>query len=411
MFDRPTARRARTWLTAGAVTALTAAAPAAAAPDPDSGWHGRAIERPQPARPAANTAWPPGWSAGSVALGAGAVSGSRRVRAVQRELRARGYGVGRVDGRFGARTRDAVTWFQVKHGLEPTGTVDAGTLAELRTRRSPQVTLARAPEPTAVPARAAATPATNLPGAILLALLSVATLALLALWLRAERRARPQAPVPAAAPTMASRAVLGYISLEPDARERIAVATAAIAAWCEARDWHLERVIHDGPHAGHPSDRPGLAYVMDRLRTGQACGVVVPHLSDIADSAAELAPMLQWVNDAGAFVMAVDDLLDASLPPGRMTAGALVEISEYRRTRATGHARSGRTATLRDVPELRARIVAMHERGMSLQAIADTLTAASVPTLRGGSRWRPSDVQVLAGYKPPPTQTPVRRNG
>src|SRR5690242_6040599 len=105
MFDRPAARRARTWLTAGAVAALTVTAPAAAAPDPDTSWHGRAIERPEPARPAANPAWPSGWSAGPVGPGTGAVNGSRRVRVVQRELRARGYGVGRVDGRFGARTR------------------------------------------------------------------------------------------------------------------------------------------------------------------------------------------------------------------------------------------------------------------------------------------------------------------
>ncbi len=53
----------------------------------------------------------------------------------------------------------------------------------------------------------------------------------------------------------------------------------------------------------------------------------------------------------------------------------------------------------------------MREQGMSLQAIADTLNAAGVPTLRGGSRWRPAGVQVLAGYKPPPAQEPLRRNG
>ncbi len=45
---------------------------------------------------------------------------------------------------------------------------------------------------------------------------------------------------------------------------------------------------------------------MDRISAGTACGIVVRHLSDIADSAADLAPMLQWINDADAFVMAVD---------------------------------------------------------------------------------------------------------
>src|SRR5690349_7692004 len=122
MFNRPTAPRARTWII-GVATAALVAAPAAGAaerPDPATGWHGRAIERPEPARSAtADAAWPRGWSAGAVGTGTGYVNprGSRRVRAVQHELQARGYRTGRVDGRFGPRTRGALTWFQLKHGL------------------------------------------------------------------------------------------------------------------------------------------------------------------------------------------------------------------------------------------------------------------------------------------------------
>jgi DNA invertase Pin-like site-specific DNA recombinase len=340
---------------------------------------------------------------------------------VQRELRDRGYRVGGVDGRFGPRTRGAVTWFQIKHGLTPTGTVDAGTLAELRSERAPDVTVTRRPKspPTPTLERVAAPPTTTettTPIAVLLVLLMLATLALIALLLRSERRARKDPAAPQRPPRSgASRAVLGYVLIDPDApgaREEVAAATAAIATWCDARDWHLERVIQDTPHLGHhPSDRPGLAYVMDRLSTGRTRGIVVRHLSDIANSAADLGPMLERINDADAFVMAVDELLDTSLPPGRLTAGALVEIGEYRRARIAAQTRDGLAATLREVPELRAWVVAMREQGMSLQAIADTLNAAGVPTLRGGSRWRPAGVQVLAGYKPPPTQEPLRRNG
>ena len=43
----------------------------------------------------------------------------------------------------------------------------------------------------------------------------------------------------------------------------------------------------------------------------------------------------------------------------------------------------------------------MRARGMTLQAIADTLNAEGVPTLRGGTEWRPSSVQAAAGYKRP----------
>ena len=38
---------------------------------------------------------------------------------------------------------------------------------------------------------------------------------------------------------------------------------------------------------------------------------------------------------------------------------------------------------------------------MTLQAIADVLNADGVPTLRGGTQWRPSSVQAAAGYRRP----------
>ena len=43
----------------------------------------------------------------------------------------------------------------------------------------------------------------------------------------------------------------------------------------------------------------------------------------------------------------------------------------------------------------------MRASGMTLQAIADTLNSEGVPTLRGGSEWRPSSVQAATGYKRP----------
>jgi hypothetical protein len=43
----------------------------------------------------------------------------------------------------------------------------------------------------------------------------------------------------------------------------------------------------------------------------------------------------------------------------------------------------------------------MRSAGMTLQAIADRLNEEGVPTLRGGREWRPSSVQVAAGYRRP----------
>ena len=99
--------------------------------------------------------FPRGWSAGGVARGTGYANpnGSRRVREVQRRLLRRGYRAGPVDGRFGPRTRAAVMWFQMKHGLARTGRIDARSLATLRENR--EMVRIRETAPAPLPATAA----------------------------------------------------------------------------------------------------------------------------------------------------------------------------------------------------------------------------------------------------------------
>ena len=71
-----------------------------------------------------------------MSLGAGfeRAGGSPEVRALQRILRSLGYACGPVDGLFGSRTQASVEWFQIKHGLRPTGSADAETLRILHLR-------------------------------------------------------------------------------------------------------------------------------------------------------------------------------------------------------------------------------------------------------------------------------------
>jgi hypothetical protein len=64
-----------------------------------------------------------------------------------------------------------------------------------------------------------------------------------------------------------------------------------------------------------------------------------------------------------------------------------------------------------DRPELRERIAAMRADNMTLQAIADTLNAEGVATVRGGARWRPSSVQAALGYRRPPRPAPAAPHG
>src|SRR5581483_6005785 len=76
---------------------------------------------------------------------------------------------------------------------------------------------------------------------------------------------------------------------------------------------------------------------------------------------------------------------------------------EIARSRGRGRGR----AAVDDAPELYQRIKGMRGRGLTLQAIADTLNEEGVPTVRGGIKWRPSSVQRAAGYRRPPGQRGV----
>jgi hypothetical protein len=107
----------------------------------------------------------------------------------------------------------------------------------------------------------------------------------------------------------------------------------------------------------------------------------------------------------------LDIQLDTGNPDGRLAAEALASVGTLERrnldvrTRkglqaAREGRRSGRPAVA-DRPALKERIAEMRARGMTLQAIADTLNTEGVPTLRGGTEWRPSSVQAAVGYKRP----------
>lgn len=239
-------------------------------------------------------------------------------------------------------------------------------------------------------------------GGLLIAVI-VAGLASIAAWTRsALRGAAAPPPQPAPEPREPDKRerppVIGYVLRESGELDD---AARAIGEWCEARGWPLEKVVHD---ASGTRGRPGLEHALGELRAQRAAGLVVARLRDLADSVTELGPLLRWFAEGDAFVIALDYELDTSSDPGEFAAGALVAISDWERDRVAGRTRPGLDAArraVRDDPELNALIAAMREQGMSLQAIADALNRGGVPTLRGGTRWRPSSVQAAAGYKRP----------
>jgi peptidoglycan hydrolase-like protein with peptidoglycan-binding domain/DNA invertase Pin-like site-specific DNA recombinase len=226
-------------------------------------------------------------------------------------------------------------------------------------------------------------------------------------------------------------AALGYVSARaPEAvdGQELRDQMAAIDTACWERGLALDEVIADLVQVKDTrSGRPGLQYALQRLEAGEASCLVVAELGRLSGSAPEVGYIVDWLRRRGARLVAVDDGLDTGTTTGGKAADMLVSLGgfdgEQRSPARTGHLHpvpeqrpTGRASgssgpERRDAPAVKERIKAMRASGMTLQAIADQLNADSVPTLRGGTMWRPSGVQAAAGYSRPVRDTSEPPNG
>jgi DNA invertase Pin-like site-specific DNA recombinase len=209
---------------------------------------------------------------------------------------------------------------------------------------------------------------------------------------------------------------VGYVSV-PRADGRgggaLEAQAEAIGRLCAQRGWELLHVVRDIEN-GHPKgmERPGLLYALERITRGEASCLVVSELERLSRSAADLGRIVDWLDQRDGRLVAIDLRLDTGSAQGRLTARTLVAVGQWEGRRIAEQTKKGlaaaraRRATtgrpaVEDIPALKQRIVAMRQDGMTLQAIADHLNQQHIPTLRGGTQWRPSSVQAAAGYRRP----------
>ncbi len=205
--------------------------------------------------------------------------------------------------------------------------------------------------------------------------------------------------------------VVGYASAawgsNRPSNEELRNQTDTIVAACARRGLVLLEVVREWePARCHALERPGLGYALERISAGEAAGLVVADLSRLTRSVPELGRVLECLSSSDARLIAAVPGLDTGDDGGRLTARTIIELSRWERDRLVERTRKGMREARRkgprsvaDYPELKARIAGMRTGGMTLQAIADRLNAEGVPTVRGGSTWRPSSVQAATGYK------------
>jgi DNA invertase Pin-like site-specific DNA recombinase/peptidoglycan hydrolase-like protein with peptidoglycan-binding domain len=367
-----------------------------------------------------------------------ALARSLGVRGLQLRLRRAGARPGPIDGLFGPRTKAAVT--RLKRARRARAQ-RADHRADRQARRA-DVQAAQRASSGAAPLPLVEDPGTDsgiVPSLVLaLAALTLFIGAAFGVHVGRRRRAvrrRPVSPVSPVSPTrqpsltaamprergavtVASprepvRAI-GYVSVPvTDDRAALDEQASKIEELCRSRGWQLLHVVRDVEN-GHPKglERPGLQYALERLTEGHASCLVVSELERLSSSASDLGQVVEWVVGNDHRLVAIDMRLDTASTSGSLTARTLMSVGQWESRRIgeqtskglaaarAARGKSGRPA-VEDVPHLKERIAAMREEGMTLQAIADTLNEEGVPTLRGGSQWRPSSVQAAAGYRRP----------
>jgi len=227
--------------------------------------------------------------------------------------------------------------------------------------------------------------------------------------------AAADASVPPTRPGAATPRALGYASVssaDDFNSAELKLQVRLIQEACQRRGLALVKIVRDvESHASSDLRRPGLTYALDRLAARDASCLVVTSLERLTRTAANLGALLAWLTECDARLVVIDLDLDTGTEEGQLGARALATVGGLERRKleertrkgletARNTRRSGRPA-VSDRPSLKRRIADMRAQGMTLQAIADTLNAEGVPTLRGGAEWRPSSVQAAAGYKRP----------
>lgn len=202
--------------------------------------------------------------------------------------------------------------------------------------------------------------------------------------------------------------VVGYLRVSTDEQGEsgagLEAQRAKIESECARRGWAILRFEQD-ILSGRSLRRPGVQAALAACESGEADGIVVSALDRLSRSMLDFAGVIERARLGGWNVVALDLGVDLSTPAGEFMANVMAAMAQWERRiisqrtkdaltalRARG-VRLGRPSSTS--PEVAGRVRRLRGEGMTYRAICADLEAHSVPTSRGGKRWRPSALSAI----------------
>jgi site-specific DNA recombinase len=214
--------------------------------------------------------------------------------------------------------------------------------------------------------------------------------------------------------------VYGYarVSTAEQAAEGVSLRAqqAKIEAYAVVKDWSVAEVIRDEGASAKSLQRPGLARLLALVKAGGVGAVVVAKLDRLTRSVSDLDKLMKLLAHKHVALVSLQESLDATTATGRLMMNLLASVSQWERevigerTRdAMQHLKAQGQVYSRPVFDdavTLAQIHTMRAMGVTYQDIADTLTGAGVPTVRGG-RWQAATIMGILRRHPPPATREV----
>lgn len=241
---------------------------------------------------------------------------------------------------------------------------------------------------------------------------------------RIQRKLDRNASTAKAADLVATKAV-GYLRVSTEEQAThghgLEAQDRAVRAFAESQGYDLILVAVDAGVSGatRPAERPGFREVLGVLEQRAASLLLVPKFDRLARDIRHAVTTVAELGEIyGAALRSVTEPVDTATPMGRTLFSLLAGMAEQERHTITERTKGGRVVKatkgghacstapygyklvegqLREVPQeatVVRRIFAARERGLTLQAIANGLNSAMIPSPRG-SIWRPDSVSYI----------------